>query len=179
MTKELLPCPFCGGRAHVKKFDKHPGFGGSSCHISCSGEFKANNINGLGCVVAVFSTYGDQEGCTDDMVKQSIAEWNTRTQTQPIDVGALKREVADNIGFWDATEEVVAGKFIKQTIDHLASRGYLRTPVKVVEGLDSAIDNLKDASGKYCQLNDKDIRDLRVILEAARLYHAMQKGAKE
>jgi len=46
----------------------------------------------------------------------------------------------------------------------------------VVPNLESAIDNLKDAKGKYCELNEKDIRDLKTILDAARLQFARQKG---
>lgn len=49
-------------------------------------------------------------------------------------------------------------------------------PVPAIEGLDDAIDNLKDASGKYCHLNEKDIFHLKMVIKAARAYSKLQKG---
>lgn len=49
-------------------------------------------------------------------------------------------------------------------------------PVPAIEGLEEAIDNLKDASGKYCHLNEKDIFHLKMVIKAARAYSKLQKG---
>lgn len=54
-----------------------------------------------------------------------------------------------------------------------------REDEREVYGLDEAIDNLKDAKGSYCYLNERDIRHLHIVLEAARRYARQSSALKE
>lgn len=138
MNKELLPCPFCGSAAEVYNascrnphdptmIDVHWIADCTKC--DCNIEFNQTEVD-------------------------AITAWNTRPQPQPIDVGAIKREVADNIGC------TIGDLTLHDAIDHLASRGYLRAPVVLTPN------TYPYDTSKYIVLppvNRKDVADFNPI----------------
>lgn len=97
-------------------------------------------------------------------------------QPEKLDVEALKREVCEKYACDIEVETAEVRGIIRMLIDHLAYAGYFRAPLPRIEGVEDAVDNLKDAKGKYCQLNEKDVRDLQLVLQAARAYLKASEG---
>lgn len=58
-------------------------------------------------------------------------------------------------------------------------RSALRAPqVPVIEGLEEAIDNLKDASGKDCRFNEEAILYLKRMINPLSAHSKLQKGGQ-
>ena len=62
-----------------------------------------------------------------------------------------------------------------EAIDYLASRGYLPS-VKMIEGLDGAIENLENNVCGRGHLNDYDDNSFDIVIKAARAYAKLQDG---
>ena len=75
MTDELLPCPFCGGKAHIEYGFNYDYDGGDSWYV-----YSADVWCACGCTLHVDNARPKEYVSEEHMVDFAIAAWNQRAQ---------------------------------------------------------------------------------------------------
>lgn len=171
MTKELLPCPFERGQVWKNPDDILMMIFNV---VLFEHEYRVNYVAENG-QIGIF-------GNADKYILDNIEM--VRPQPQTVDVEALKREL-----FEGGYNRVVRFDVLNALVDDVISRGYLRPPVKVVEGLFDAIsiedlpypstyeecDNIVSRYKDHEAIYGCDVSE--TLLEAARAHLKLQSGA--
>lgn len=89
-------------------------------------------------------------------------------------IEALKREVISDANAYNNNYVAGVDECIAATIDYLASRGYLRTPVVGIEGLEDSIKCLLEQ--RKNTPNNRFENDIEKILDTSHAYLALTKG---